>query len=252
MFVHRCPIRQIRNEYRNTADRLAAFHERRVDNEAPSNNADSENGDLPRIVVHFVPERAFSEDAIRFSASELFDREAYLRPYGGQTGKYGKMKPGRIETVNTATADYKSGTERLILFENLVFELDTTWVTEQSNRGRIFDGNSFVEQLEQNLATLLGLLSVHSDGCELLATATYRGFNDALITCSGRPAPITDDEIPTRTVSMDVPKNNHELYEGHVESINELLRPVVQSAGRHGWDLERPDAINIPDLMIEE
>lgn len=38
----------------------------------------------------------------------------------------------------------------------------------------------------------------------------------------------------------------------HVEVISELLRPVVQSAGCHEWDLERPNSIEIPDLTLEE
>lgn len=250
MLVHRSPIREIRNEYRNTADRLAAFHEHRVESVTFCRDAEDTDSDFPRVVVHFAPEHAFSRDSIRFSVEELVEREASLRPYNEDIGNYGVVRPNCIETTETPSFDYEDGAERLQLFENLVFELSTTRVTNQSNAGRIFAIDSFVEQLEQNLMTIFGLLATRSEDRRVLATATYSRFNDVGTTASRRA--ITDDNILTRVVSIDTPSQDDDTCERYIEELAELLQPVRQSIGLREWEIEYSDALEIPDLTREE
>lgn len=250
MQLNRSPAREIRNEFLHSPDRIAAFHENRVDSEYPFRENDE--AQLPLVVVHMAPEGAFSDDAIQFPAAELLDRDVGLVTYDSTFGNHGEVIANGIETYKTPRRDHKDGEEHLVLFENTVLEIGTTRITYERNESRSFDRNGFTKQLEKNLATIFGLLAASSEDHSVYATATYIGFEGIRIQTKLGSRTISDDYIQTSVVPFHGPFQPNENYERHVNQMEELLRPLWQSAGLQSLGVDHLESVEIPDLRLED
>lgn len=251
MNLNRSPVREIRNEFVDASDRIAAFHEHRVDTENFVRD-DNEEDQLPFVVVHLAPEGAFSESSLQFPAPEMLDRDVGLVSYDSDLGNYGEVMANGIETHQTPRYDHMDGEEHLVLFENMVLEIATTRITHEQSNERVFNKNGFTQQVEKNLATIFGLLAASSEDNTVHATATYIDFEGVGIKNKLGARGISDDYIQTSVVSFDGPFKPKVNYEGHIEQVDTLLRPLWQSAGFQSFDVDHLDSLEIPNLKLDD
>jgi hypothetical protein len=125
--------------------------------------------------------------------------------------------------------------------------------TYDSNRETQFSANNFVSLVEGNLPVLLGLLAEDCPTTEIVATATFLGFDDvSTITDHGTLTFQNATRVNAPTIRFDAPGEDHGgEYTNHVDAVNALVRPLWQSSGRINYpETDHNDPLPVPNYSF--
>jgi len=246
MNPHRTPIREIRRKYKKELDRFAAVHEQRCQKDHDIRNEETSGV----VTLHAAPASAVTTDAPSLLPHELTNAKLRLWPIRGDRGVRPTIKTECVE-YRFSTDRGREGGERLALFDNGLFELVTTRAVQTKRSSQQTYPYIIGNAVAQNVLRLLVILDELDRSEDVLATATYTGFDGVEIRSEYDRVVIEDEDIQTDVVSFSPLDPDAREYTDHVEPVSRLLQPLWYAGERAPWDMDLDEVLNVPEIDLE-